>query len=67
MTWSDATKTKENNIDTYLSAPFSIGGLEQEIVAGFMYNQAQKTHGIQVILKLHQMRYLILITRMYRY
>ena len=42
MTWSDATKTKENNIDTYLSAPFSIGGLEQEIVAGFMYNQAQK-------------------------
>lgn len=42
MTWSDATKTKENNIDTYLSAPFTLGGLKQEIVAGFMYNQSKK-------------------------
>ncbi|CAM4333520.1 hypothetical protein F901_01563 [Acinetobacter dispersus] len=42
MTWSDATQTKENNIDTYLSAPFTLGGLKQEIVAGFMYNQSKK-------------------------
>ena len=40
-TWSDRTKTTENNIDTFISAPFTLGGLQQEVVAGFMYNQSK--------------------------
>ncbi|MEG0348559.1 MAG: TonB-dependent siderophore receptor, partial [Acinetobacter sp.] len=42
MTWSDSTKTTENNIDTFISAPFTFRGLNQELVAGFMYNQSKK-------------------------
>ena len=40
-TWSDRTKTTENNIDTFISAPFTLGGLQQEVVAGLMYNQSK--------------------------
>lgn len=39
--WSDSTKTTENSIDSFISAPFTLGGLQQEVVAGFMYNQSK--------------------------
>lgn len=39
--WSDSTKTTENNIDAFISAPFTLGGLQQEVVAGSMYNQSK--------------------------
>ncbi|RBQ26512.1 TonB-dependent siderophore receptor [Arcobacter sp. CECT 9188] len=30
---------KDNNFDIYVKAPFELGGLEHEIVTGFMYNK----------------------------
>ncbi|QKF59340.1 TonB-dependent siderophore receptor [Aliarcobacter lanthieri] len=33
------SKSKENNIDIYASIPFKLGGLDHEIVTGFMYNK----------------------------
>ncbi|MFV7790920.1 TonB-dependent siderophore receptor [Aliarcobacter lanthieri] len=38
-TWSDDEKEKEDNFDIYASIPFELGGLEHEIVTGFMYNK----------------------------
>lgn len=37
--WAEDSKYKENNIDVYVSAPFSLGGLDHEIITGFMYNK----------------------------
>lgn len=39
---SESTFT-QNNVDTSVSAPFTIAGLKQEVIAGFMYNQSKKT------------------------
>lgn len=33
----------QNNLDASVSAPFTIAGLNQEVIAGFMYNQSKKT------------------------
>lgn len=35
---------KENNIDAYISAPFTLAGLEQEIIVGYMYNKKQTVY-----------------------
>lgn len=39
---SESTFT-QNNVDASVSAPFTIAGLKQEVIAGFMYNQSKKT------------------------
>lgn len=36
-------KEKEDNFDIYASIPFELGGLEHEIVTGFMYNKRDVT------------------------
>ena len=41
--YTDTSKTTQNNADVYISAPFTLGGLQQEVVAGFMYNQSELT------------------------
>lgn len=41
--YTDTSKTTQNNADIYFSAPFTLAGLQQEVVAGFMYNQSEKT------------------------
>ncbi|WP_201522843.1 TonB-dependent siderophore receptor [Aliarcobacter butzleri] len=43
--WSYAgdTENKEDNFDIYASIPFKLGGLEHEIVTGFMYNKDELT------------------------
>ena len=41
--YTDTSKTTQNNADVYFSAPFTLGGLQQEVVAGFMYNQSELT------------------------
>lgn len=41
--YTDISKITQNNADVYISAPFTLGGLHQEIVAGFMYNQSKQT------------------------
>lgn len=41
--YSDTSKNTQHNADIYVSAPFTIAGLSQEIVAGYMYNQSKKT------------------------
>ncbi|MDH1519927.1 TonB-dependent siderophore receptor [Acinetobacter johnsonii] len=41
--YTDTSKTTQNNADVYISAPFTLGGLQQEVVAGFMYNQSKLT------------------------
>ena len=41
--YTDTSKTTQNNADVYISAPFTLGGLQQEVVAGFMYNQSGLT------------------------
>ena len=41
--YTDTSKTMQNNADVYISAPFTLGGLQQEVVAGFMYNQSELT------------------------
>ena len=41
--YSDTSKSTQHNADIYVSAPFTIAGLSQEIVAGYMYNQSKKT------------------------
>ena len=41
--YTDTSKTTQNNADVYISAPFTLGGLQQEVIAGFMYNQSELT------------------------
>lgn len=41
--YTDTSKTTQNNADVYFSAPFTLGGLQQEVIAGFMYNQSELT------------------------
>ncbi|ENU38027.1 TonB-dependent siderophore receptor [Acinetobacter johnsonii] len=41
--YTDTSKTTQNNADVYISAPFTLGGLQQEVLAGFMYNQSELT------------------------
>ncbi|WP_026804343.1 TonB-dependent siderophore receptor [Aliarcobacter lanthieri] len=43
--WSYAgdSEHKEDNFDIYASIPFKLGGLEHEIVTGFMYNKNELT------------------------
>ena len=41
--YTDISKTTQNNADVYISAPFTLGGLQQEVIAGFMYNQSELT------------------------
>jgi len=41
--YTDTSKTTQNNADIYFSAPFTLAGLQQEVVAGFMYNLSEKT------------------------
>lgn len=41
--YTDTSKTMQNNANVYISAPFTLGGLQQEVVAGFMYNQSELT------------------------
>ncbi|WP_222718361.1 TonB-dependent siderophore receptor [Aliarcobacter vitoriensis] len=34
-------KIKDNNFDVYVNAPFSLGGLEHEVVTGYMYTKME--------------------------
>ncbi|RXJ86287.1 TonB-dependent siderophore receptor [Arcobacter sp. CECT 8985] len=35
---------KEDNIDAYISAPFTLGGLDHEVILGYMYNKKQTVY-----------------------
>lgn len=41
--YTDTSKVTQNNVDAYISAPFTLAGLEQELIAGFMYNKSEQT------------------------
>lgn len=41
--YTDTSKNVQNNADAYISVPFILGGLKQEVVAGFMFNENKKT------------------------
>ncbi|KAA8735726.1 TonB-dependent siderophore receptor [Acinetobacter qingfengensis] len=41
--YSDQKNITQNNADAYFSIPFTLGGLEQQIITGFMYNQSKTT------------------------
>ncbi|QDF28011.1 TonB-dependent siderophore receptor [Halarcobacter anaerophilus] len=41
LAYSNDEYDKEKNIDTYISAPFTLKNLDQEIILGFMYNKQE--------------------------
>ncbi|RXJ94400.1 TonB-dependent siderophore receptor [Malaciobacter molluscorum] len=44
LAYTNKQYDRENNIDAYISAPFTLAGLDHEIILGYMYNKKQTVY-----------------------